>query len=324
MFVSVALTTYQCKKYIREQLESIFQQTRLPDELVICDDASPDDSVKFLKKILAEIDTKGISRVFENKQNIGFELNFQQCIEKCKGDIIFISDQDDIWEPRKIEIMLESFAKNPRAIMAFCNATVIDAEGRIIRDDLNSGWDTRADRMDVTALTLLNIRQKGVPYGHSMAIKKELFHFAAPFPERYGHDQWLSLCAPLLGDVVTVEDKLVRYRRHSTNTSGTRGSIKQRLLHLDRVTWFTHAELLERVFETYLQRYSQLISDCIKEELEAQIRFQKLLNDISTRAIVWGGGKLLLSYFNGEYTRFRGTRNTLILDELYLLIHLFS
>jgi len=92
--ISVALCTYNGELYLREQLESILKQTFPPDEIIICDDGSTDTTIK----ILEEFRRKSFIpvKVYYNKENLGVSKNFEKAISLCSGDIIFLSDQDDV------------------------------------------------------------------------------------------------------------------------------------------------------------------------------------------------------------------------------------
>ena len=92
------MTTYNGQKFIREQIESILCQSMHVDEIVICDDCSTDNTVEILKEYPV--------RLFVNKTNLGFKRNFKQAMEFCKGDYIFLCDQDDIWENDKVEKLI--------------------------------------------------------------------------------------------------------------------------------------------------------------------------------------------------------------------------
>lgn len=322
-YVSVAMTTYKSKRYVEEQLESIFLQSRLPDEIVIIDDASPDDTFDYVKEIIKKAPSEIKISVYENEVNMGFQRNFEQCFLKCSGDIIFSCDADDIWETNKVEKVLSAFEKNENVSLVFHDAIVIDGAGTCINESLNKGWDTRKNKADSEQLVALEIKRQGCPYGMTIAFSRELLNYALPFMSEVGHDEWLILCAPLIGKVVCLEDKLTRYRRHGSNTSGNKMTMMERVKKLNRAGWFLNPKRINNVFVSYDKRYGHMLSEANKKLLDERLEFQKGMMDIATSKI--DGRYMLLKFWkNGLYQKFRGTRNTLILDEFYLTYHFWT
>ena len=115
--ISIAIATYNGEKFIKEQLDSIFNQTILPDEIVICDDNSNDNTLN----IVNEYKDRNIPLVIvKNKINQGYKKNFYNAIKKCRGDFIFLCDQDDIWKNDKLESMI-SIMKDDNNILLLCS-----------------------------------------------------------------------------------------------------------------------------------------------------------------------------------------------------------
>mgnify|MGYP002564096947 CR=1 FL=1 len=127
MRLSVAMCTYNGEKYIREQLMSIRNQTLRIDEIVICDDCSEDDTVEIIENLIRQYDLP--VRLHVNTWNHGYRKNFEQAICRCSGDIIFLSDQDDIWLPTKVETIIGYFNSNPDKEFVFTNAALVNAAG---------------------------------------------------------------------------------------------------------------------------------------------------------------------------------------------------
>jgi glycosyltransferase involved in cell wall biosynthesis len=105
------MCTYNGSRHLKSQLDSISAQTRLPSELVICDDASSDDTVPIIEQFAASVPFR--VRLDVNAQNLGSTKNFEKAIQKCKGDLIALSDQDDVWLPRKLEVLEAEFQSKP-------------------------------------------------------------------------------------------------------------------------------------------------------------------------------------------------------------------
>ena len=100
--ISIAMTTYNGEKYLREQLDSILNQTYKDFELIICDDCSTDSTVQIIKSY---IDPR--IKLFINEKNLGFKKNFEKAIKLCTGEYIALSDQDDIWELDHLKILYD-------------------------------------------------------------------------------------------------------------------------------------------------------------------------------------------------------------------------
>src|SRR5919199_6162917 len=118
--VSVAMCTYNGERYLQEQLDSIAAQTCLPDELVVCDDRSSDRTLEIIQIFKSKVSFPVHLHI--NPENLGTIKNFEKAISLCTGDIIVLSDQDDVWKPHKVETILQAFAKNTKAGYVFSNA----------------------------------------------------------------------------------------------------------------------------------------------------------------------------------------------------------
>ena len=129
--LSVVLALYNGEKFIKEQLESIINQTKSVDEIIICDDCSTDKSYKIISEILKSEHNVKI-RYIKNKENLGYIRNFYKGISESHGDIIFLSDQDDKWKPNKVEIMT-SIMKEIKAGLLCSSFELINENGDICR-----------------------------------------------------------------------------------------------------------------------------------------------------------------------------------------------
>lgn len=217
--LSVALTTCNGTRYLEQQIESILQQLGPDDELVISDDGSTDGTVEMIMA-LAEQDRR--IRWFEGPRR-GLIQNFAHAIRYCQGDIIFLSDQDDVWLNDKVTRVLSAFAGSPRILLVQHNARFAD-------ENLKSGTQTvfewRHARRGMVANLLKNRYQ-----GCAIAIRRSLVRIALPFPEGIPmHDQWLGLLAELFGKVVFLDEVLMLYRRHGDNMSEIQHSNTRQML----------------------------------------------------------------------------------------------
>lgn len=216
--ISVAMCTYNGERFLSEQLKSIFSQTCPPDEIIICDDCSKDHTVQLAHSLLSQWNGKW--KIIQNEKNLGFRKNFEQVIQLCQGDIIFLSDQDDVWMPEKIGVMMRVFKNHANVILAFHDAEIVD---RNLSQLASSFWnilDFNPEcfcRSDYRQLLGHNVVQ-----GSACAFRKELVHCACPFPTEAIHDEWLALVALSMGDICPIGNRLLKYRQWGNNAIGGR------------------------------------------------------------------------------------------------------
>lgn len=223
---SIAMCTYNGEKYVREQLESIVAQTLQPDEIVICDDCSKDRTVEIVRETLK--DWSGSWRLVCNEENLGFKKNFEKAISLCRGDIIYLSDQDDVWDIRKLEIVDEVFRSHPEAVAVWHDAELVDAKLQHLylsfwRDTLKFNYK-KFLRGDYSHVMDGNVMQ-----GSACAFRRKVFEQAVPFPREAIHDEWLLLVALLLGEVIPVPKALMKYRQADNILGGVPVTVKERI-----------------------------------------------------------------------------------------------
>lgn len=122
--VSVAMCTYNGEKFIKAQLESILAQTHVPDEIIICDDCSQDSTIDIVSSILKS--WNGRYKIIVNQSNLGFKRNFAKAISLCTGDIIFLADQDDVWESCKIDVISKIFQNHNDISLIFHDVVIVE------------------------------------------------------------------------------------------------------------------------------------------------------------------------------------------------------
>ena len=213
--ISIAICTYNGERYIQEQLKSIIRQTVLPNEIILCDDCSNDRTVEYAKEIL---EVSGIEyKIIINEVNIGFVKNFEKAINHTHGDIIFLSDQDDVWLENKIEKII-SYFNDSSILLVHHNCILTDAK---LQTELHSYWKcvninvAQFNEMVYDSLLISNCVQ-----GSACAFRRVLFDMSAPFPERACHDEWMALVAMCKGRMYAVESPLMQYRQWGKNTIG--------------------------------------------------------------------------------------------------------
>ena len=204
--ISVCIATYNGEKYICEQLNSILKQLSASDEVIISDDGSKDKTLEIIKSLN---DNRII--VLQNQGKHGFTHNFENAIKHAKGDIVFLSDQDDIWTDDKVKSFLE----------------VIEPGFLVISDAwvCSSTLEKKCRLSEVRSFKKSYIENlyKGMFLGSTMAFTKELIPYFLPIPNVLGHDMWFALLSVLENKLVYIDKPLLLYRRHdeTVTTSGS-------------------------------------------------------------------------------------------------------
>jgi hypothetical protein len=219
---SVAMCTYGGARFIGAQLESIAAQTRPPDELVVCDDRSPDETTRIVEGFAARASFP--VRLYVNERNLGSTKNFERAISLCEGDLIALCDQDDVWLPSKLARLEEEFRRRPRAALVFSDAEVADEAGRPTGRRL---WESvGVGREELERLRagkgLGDLLSGATVTGATAALRADLKRLVLPIPEELPliHDAWIALLAACVAEVSAVEEPLVLYRRHAGQQVG--------------------------------------------------------------------------------------------------------
>ncbi len=217
--VSVAIASYNGEKYIEKLLNSVLNQTVPVDEVIICDDCSADKTAQICNSF---IEKNGLDNwhFFENEANKGYCLNFYGAIDKCRGDYIFICDQDDEWLPEKAECMVRTLKENSDIKVLASRYDVIDSDSVKIE---NSGVTYLGDKFDGSIDYLTAESFIGCSYvrGFSLCIKSEIKEYIKPINlnDLLSHDWLFCLIGCLKGKTAVLNKILTHYRYHLDNVS---------------------------------------------------------------------------------------------------------
>jgi glycosyltransferase involved in cell wall biosynthesis len=240
--LSVAMCTYEGARFLPDQLESLASQTRLPDELVVCDDRSTDGTVDLLRGFAGRAPFP--VRVLVNEERLGSTRNFSRAMGLCRGDLVFPADQDDVWDPTKLERLGAFLAAAPDVGAAFSDAELVGEDlrprgGRLWSAIGFGPGERRALRAGRWADVLL---KHNVVTGATMAFRRPLLALALPVPAGWFHDEWIALVAAAVSRLDFVARPLIRYRQHARNQVGARAvglgeqlagaAVDHRALHL--------------------------------------------------------------------------------------------
>jgi glycosyltransferase involved in cell wall biosynthesis len=219
---SVAMCTYNGEKYLPEQLASIATQSRQPDELVVCDDASTDRTLEILENFRGQV--RFPVRIFVNEVNLGSTKNFEKAIRLCAGKNIALADQDDVWFEGKLERLGQVLEASSLIGAVFSDALVVDSTLRPLGYRLwESRWFGSRDQKRLHEGQGFEVLlSRNVVTGATLAFRSALRKSVLPIPPCWVHDGWIALIVSAHSDIVAVTEPLIYYRQHEQQQVGAR------------------------------------------------------------------------------------------------------
>jgi len=293
--ISVVIATYNGEKYIKEQLQSICNQTLKPNEIIVSDDGSKDATLAIVRKVSKQPEASGIQFVvLQDNPRHGYGGNFEWAMKHSSGDYIFLCDQDDFWLSSKVESVIEVFYKHPDAKLVFHDAELIDKDGKRISGTFNP----LLDRLNIRNQELVKI---GTSYcetacsasfinGMCMCISKDLMEVSIPFPYNKLHDQWLLFLATANDSAYFLNQILAQYRLHGKNVCGHRafkGSLWDRIqkwkstIKSGNIAFADKYHLASAMLQYLVENYS----DNLTPELESASKTAARIVDIGSKTI---------------------------------------
>lgn len=220
--ISIAMCTFNGAAWVGDQLRSIALQSRLPDELIVCDDCSTDATRQIIQRFADQAPFR--VQMNNNTQRLGVSDNFSKAIQACNGSMIALCDQDDTWDADKLQRLESRLLDHPHLGMVFSNANLVDEQLRplgvrlwdtLYLDDLQRGRLTNGQAVRVLTRT-------NVVTGATMMFRRELKEMILPIPACWVHDAWIALMASAVAQVGMLDDALVDYRQHPRQQIGAR------------------------------------------------------------------------------------------------------
>ena len=272
MKISIAMTTCNGENFLTHQLNSFISQSRLPDEVVICDDASSDNTLKLLKDFRESSPFE--VRIHQNKTRLGLDRNFEKTLSLCNGDIIFLSDQDDIWYRDKVKIVSEYFASNPSVDIIINNADYAEAA---------AGKDLEISRVTVMEKALHYGGKDAHLAGACSALRRRYINFLIPFPTSIPqYDVYINRWSSILNNKKLLKETLQLWRIHHSNSSNSSEMISSKIESLFSRYWNKRND---RPINTYIQNISQyklmLLELNIKQRQLSRLPLASSANDIT-------------------------------------------
>ncbi len=259
--ISVLVVTFNGCKYIEDQLNSILNQSYSISELIVIDDNSEDNTVEILNKILSELNLS--YRIIINSVNIGARSNFEKGLYLATGDIVLLSDQDDIWHENKCSEVVDYFSKNT-------NISAVFTDGNLLINDCISNrslWDkifSKNIRETLNEYNLFDfiIYGENVATGATMAFRRKDLANAFPFifHNNIWHDYWLALFFASQNKLGFLDKRLITYRIHKGQQVGILDLGLESAVHLRHRSWlceFNSNDFIELInFYKYLHKFT--------------------------------------------------------------------
>lgn len=249
MRISVAMASYNGARYIEQQLQSIIGQTRQPDEIVICDDQSSDETVEIIQNVGSN--SPFPLRLLRNESRQGSTRTFQTAIQQCTGDIIALCDQDDYWFPDKLATLEQAFEADDRLGLLFTDAEIVDDALEPMGYSLweSVGFDRQRQARLRSDERFDLILSHSFVTGATVAFRTRWSSLIMPFPTDlpyYIHDRWAAVLIAAASRIDFIDRNLIKYRQHGQQQIG--------------------AERLHAV-----QRFGRRLND-VKSNLEGELR----------------------------------------------------
>lgn len=244
MEISIIVSTFNGKEYIIEQLESLRNQTRQADEVLIFDDCSTDGTVELCKSYIEKNNLKNWI-IALNTENKGWKKNFIDGLSAARGNLIFFCDQDDIWKQEKLAEMSCIMRERPEIDVLTSNCEAFYPDGHtVIRPEPENGevFKQSLDRR------IFDTKYPGCTYCIRKGIAKQALKYWQPdFP----HDALLWRMAMFKGTLYSYNKSLIRWRRHSDSTYN-----KESLNSKDKSVkreWIEYAKRCIGMIQQYIQ-----------------------------------------------------------------------
>lgn len=320
--ISIALCTYNGARFLEAQLDSYLTQTRLPDELIVCDDGSTDETLAILARF--EKRASFPVRIVRNEATLRPTKNFEKAIGLCTGELIATSDQDDVWLPDKLALGQAALAQEPRPGLVFTNAEVVDEDlhpqGHLMWDSISFGLLARRRVRRGQAFEVL-LRQWLVT-GATMMFHSQYRPFILPIPENWIHDGWIAFIIGALAPVGFVERSTIKYRQHAAQQIGGKKLTWREMYDRAREVGPAHFRLAHERFVLARQRLGSFalrvrdprFLDLVEEKVEHQRR-RLAIAEASSRSqrMIWAVGEM----WRGGYWHYSPSSLHFIKDMLF-------
>lgn len=225
--VSVALCTHNGAPFVVEQVQSILNQTVSAMEIVLSDDASADDTVAEVRRLVRGHHTDhGVAAprlvVLQNDSALGVTANFEQAVRAATGDLVALCDQDDLWQVDRLALIAAEFQARPELTLLHHDARLVNDRGAPLGTTLAQaiGFTAAERRREHEGNAFAVLLRRNTVTGATTVFRRDLVAAAVPFPATWVHDEWLAMIASMVGQVDYLPATLIDYRQHASNQIG--------------------------------------------------------------------------------------------------------
>jgi glycosyltransferase involved in cell wall biosynthesis/trans-aconitate methyltransferase len=325
---SVAMCTYNGARFLREQLHSIVAQSVPVQEIVICDDNSRDETCAVVEAFSRE--HPGLVRLYRNNKTLGYSQNFARAVSLCRGDIIFLSDQDDSWFPNRVERMAALFASDEQCAVISVAALVTDQGLKPTGKRLIPMSPARDEKPSTFSARI----HQSSAYGCTLAFRASLRPVFSPISPHWGHDNWICFIAARFTGICGIEEPLMYFRRHRASAGmndkldfGALGQLmaavkrsKRLDYEHDRQKWQDMNQQLMRIIDGDVMRgVPSRVVPCPKailNEARARLAFSEARFHVTARSRPLRLAPALRILFTGQYAEFASGWKSFLKDLL--------
>lgn len=312
------MCTYNGGRFLTEQLQSIAAQERPPDELVVCDDGSSDETCGIVTEFARRC--AFATRFVANQGKLGSTKNFEKAISLCRSNIVALADQDDVWYPHKLASIQKTFLKSRAIVATFSNADLIDERSRPLGLRLWSAFSFDSGEQEKFAnhRALEVLVKHPVVTGATMAFRRELFDLVTPIPSNHIHDRWISFLLAALGKFEAIRVPLMQYRRHEVQQVGLPPQVLGELITQAKTRGASFHLNEMKLFQEIYARLSEREADFPYAPL-ALIEIEKKVSHLALRAHLPSQRlaripRVLRESFNLGYWRYSAGWNSIVKD----------
>ncbi len=319
MKIGVLIATYNGERYLQEQLDSIIEQTKRVDEIIVSDDNSSDNTAAIVNQYIENNKDIRIKFVI-NQGKRGVTCNFENAFRHSTSDLLFFCDQDDVWNENKVSCFLEAAERFPEYGLYFSNATLTDGSLKPIG---KSVWDVfYCDRSIKTKYSVLDgdklierISANNIVTGMSAAVRREVLQNVFPMHLSLYHDEMVACYCSVNGGLVAINEETALYRQHGNNAIGIDGSMyvsdeKRRNSIAGLIKYSDqNMPIINHLYykcEYYLRYDKNKKYDFLKEQYD----YLKQIHDAAVSNKLKGTALLLGLLLKGKYNRYDIHRST--------------